>query len=121
MATKKKTLASSTPREDADTQPNIVNPLMNTRFLLTNEQKDPKGCVCDLDGNHLNGMEMHRARTCYVDGFTGKTFVLISPKEKEDLEAEGGMANVYQSVGDIHGWFVKAPDYTIKGHHPTYE
>jgi len=52
---------------------------------------------------------MHLQREVYMD-VAGDHYMRISPQEMATSEDE-----VFQGVGEVHGFFVQAPDFTLFG------
>lgn len=103
---------------------NVVHLIRETRSLLTkeflNDRGKPTADVVDAGGSVIQRGEMHRAREVYMDSMTGDHFMRISPGEKDDVAKNLPAAlaeadEVFQGVGEVHGWFVPAPDYTLFG------
>ena len=95
---------------------NIVHLIRETRSTLTKETKGDNGVsafVCDINGAALSRDAMHNAREVFMDGFSGEHFIRISHEEKEAAAKAG--QQVMQGVGEVHGWFIEAPDFTLIG------
>jgi len=97
----------------------IVQPIKESKALLTLETKNERGVIsgvlCDKDGNPLGNDRLGEAREVYLDSISGNRFMRVSPAEAEQLRKDG--TEVCQGQGEVHGWFVEAPDYTVNGAH----
>jgi len=97
----------------------IVQPVKDSLALLTREVKEEGGRItgqlCDKDGNPLGRDQQHLRREVYVDSLSGERVMRISHEEKITYDKDG--VEVAQGQGEVHGWFVDAPDYTINGAH----
>jgi len=95
--------------------PILVQPILQTRALLTKETDEGKGRIsavlCDLDGNPIPNDQQWRAVPVYIDSFSGERMAQL---RSEQL---GAVTPVYQAHGEVSGWFTDAPDFTINGVH----
>jgi hypothetical protein len=92
----------------------IVHCIADTKAILTNEQNNPAGEICDVEGNHLQRDMMHKQRDIYLDSMSGLMMMLLTADEVIAKNKAG--ETIYQGVGDVRGWFVAAPDFTVHGH-----
>jgi len=98
----------------------IVQPIKETLCYLTVEEQDSKtnkitAVLATKDGEPLRNFG--EPREVYLDSMSGTRVMRISNAEKEALFAAGQGDTVSQGQGEVHGWFVDAPDYTVNGAH----
>jgi len=101
----------------------VVVPIATTKTLLTVESKDgqgrPMGELCDRSGKVLGKDRQHEAREVFLDGASGDSVMRISHEEMLAEAEKGG--EFYQGHGDVQGWFIDAPDYTLLGRYGDKE
>jgi hypothetical protein len=81
----------------------------------------PTGVLCDLDGNPLPAGTP--GIPSYLDSLTGKRYARIAtvlpsngdPASKAKLAAIMERKPVSYSAGNLSGWYVPSPDFTING------
>jgi hypothetical protein len=102
--------------EDGFMADKTVHLNVQTRCLLTKETMEnnrPSGVIVNLDGRALTRDEMHQARTIYSDMGGKGEFMAITHDEAVAAREKG--TDVFQGVGEVSGWFLKAPDMTLTG------
>jgi hypothetical protein len=94
----------------------VCNP--HTKHILTKETEDAKGnitgVVCDHTGRPLGRDEKYNEREIFMDTMSGDYVMRVSHQEAAKLVAEGEV-DVYDGIGEVHGKFIDAPDFTING------
>lgn len=103
---------------------NIVSCSQTTRHFLTVESREGgvvRAVLADLEGNPIRSSGLTFAGDdpahveVFLDSLTGEYVAKISHSQAIAARKEG--TTVYQGVGEVTGWFVDAPDFTLSGRH----
>lgn len=102
----------------------VVSLILSSKTFMTSEQLiegRPVGTPCDLDGNPIDmGVKHPHQHPGLIEiymGHNGVEYAKIAHSQMIQKRAAGEEGEVFQGIGEVAGWFVKAPDFTLIGRH----